>query len=765
MVIQKDTGAGALDSLLKTERLEFDGRGGFMQPSTGRKVMLHGINVAGSAKLPADPWQPSYTNPSKCGFYTEGDNVSFVGRPFPLNEAYEHLTRIKLCGYNTIRYLFTWEAIEHEGPGIYDEDYVEYVVELLKKIDEVGGLYVFLDPHQDVWSRYSGGSGAPLWTLYAAGLDPRNFDATGAAKLHCESSDPANYTRMVWSTNYNRLATETMFTMFFSGRMFLPQAIIDDQNIEDYLQDHFIEAVAFLVQSIKDNAPELFDTCFIGTETINEPNCGMYGFESIDDYPAAQTLKLDESPTPIQALSLGMGRRENLDVFKLSVFGPRKKGKLTIDPKGAKAWVADDSMDKHYGFHRSPSWKLGECVFAQHGIWDPITGKSLKPHYFQHDPANGQELTRDTFINRNFVKFWAKFKTRLRKVDKDMVIILEPPVLEVPPRLKDSNLIDARTAVSVHYYDGMTLVFCSWNRKMNINTLGVMRHRHSNPIFDIVLGEGNIRKSFRTQFREMKEECVQNMGKSVPILMTETGAPFNMDGKKAFIDGDYNSQESALDAIGFALDGNAFNHTMWCYNPENNHKWGDDWNLEDFSVFSKDDEPKAFSMKDSSGKYTEWLTYVSTASSSSSNSGTVTERKSEETLLVKSDRVAKSLIDGIRAEHAVIRPYPLLVNGEVTTATLDLAKGTYHLEIDTSKTIRGRGRSPTVVYIPDWFKDCKLRASIGTPTIKVGELLHVVEWQHPAHTGIITLDVESSAKSARHRSLLDRLLDWVCAIC
>jgi hypothetical protein len=72
---------------------------------------------------------------------------------------------------------------------------------------------VFIDPHQDVvstcfiiiltmqWSRFSGGSGAPLWTLYACGFDPANFTDTEAALTHNFFLDPTNYPKMVWSTS------------------------------------------------------------------------------------------------------------------------------------------------------------------------------------------------------------------------------------------------------------------------------------------------------------------------------------------------------------------------------------------------------------------------------------------------------------------------------------------------------------------------------------------------------------------------------------
>ena len=33
--------------------------------------------------------------------------------------------------------------MEHAGPGKYDREFVNYTIEVLKIIEEVGGLYVF----------------------------------------------------------------------------------------------------------------------------------------------------------------------------------------------------------------------------------------------------------------------------------------------------------------------------------------------------------------------------------------------------------------------------------------------------------------------------------------------------------------------------------------------------------------------------------------------------------------------------------------------
>ena len=65
--------------------------------------------------------------------------------------------------------------------------------------------------HQDVWSRYTGGSGAPSWTLEAVGFDLNALEEAGAAWLggvRGEGNDLA--TRGLWPTGYHKLAAATL---------------------------------------------------------------------------------------------------------------------------------------------------------------------------------------------------------------------------------------------------------------------------------------------------------------------------------------------------------------------------------------------------------------------------------------------------------------------------------------------------------------------------------------------------------------------------
>lgn len=114
----------------------------------GRQIVLRGINVAGDVKAPSQPDQPSHIAEN----FFDGDNVKFHGRPFPKEDADLHFSRLKRFGYNSIRYVFTWEAIEAAGPGIYDEEWIQHTIEILR-LAKGYGFHIYMDPHQDVVSQ------------------------------------------------------------------------------------------------------------------------------------------------------------------------------------------------------------------------------------------------------------------------------------------------------------------------------------------------------------------------------------------------------------------------------------------------------------------------------------------------------------------------------------------------------------------------------------------------------------------------------------
>ena len=300
-----------------------------------------------------------------------------------------------------------------------------------------------------------------MWTLYACGLNPRTFDVTEAALVQNIWPEPATYPKMIWSTNYTRLVCQVMFTVFFAGRDFAPKAIIDGENIQDYLQGHFISACEHLAKRLK-GAGGLENDVIIGWESLNEPNRGLVGWPDLSAVPSEQKLQKGTSPTAWQAILTGSGRACEIDTWEFGRLGPYKYGTALVDPEGQSAWLPADWDDSRYGWKRDPAWKLGKCIWAQHGVWDPAEDRLLKKDYFAKHPETGKPLNYEAFTNTYFMDFYRQYRKAIRGVHSDAILFCQPPVLEVPPFLKGTLDDDPKMVYAPHFYDGVTLMTKSW---------------------------------------------------------------------------------------------------------------------------------------------------------------------------------------------------------------------------------------------------------------------------------------------------------------
>ena len=107
------------------------------QPEQQQRVQFRGINL------------PAKTPLKSASIGTGKNTISFIDRPFPLIDAPSHFKRLSNYGFNLVRLTITWEAVMHDGPGIIDRVYLQYLSELVD-VACANGIYVLIDPHQDV---------------------------------------------------------------------------------------------------------------------------------------------------------------------------------------------------------------------------------------------------------------------------------------------------------------------------------------------------------------------------------------------------------------------------------------------------------------------------------------------------------------------------------------------------------------------------------------------------------------------------------------
>ncbi|QRW00935.1 Cellulase (glycosyl hydrolase family 5 protein) [Ceratobasidium sp. AG-Ba] len=750
---------------------------GHFVDAAGRVLLLRGVNLSGSTKAPLD--RPTQRD-SDVWDVAEAGGESFVGRPLNLDDgtADVHLARLRAWGFNCLRFVFTWEALEHEGPGKYDYEYIKYTIRVLRRCAAFG-FKVYMDPHQDVWSRFSGGSGAPYWTLLACGLNPRNFTATQAALVHFEQPDPAAYPAMIWGTNYSRFVSQTIFTLFFAGRDYAPRCIIDGVNIQDWLQRHFINACGVLADAIK-SAGDLYDVCIIGWDSINEPGEGFLGIHDLNVVPPHQSLKKGTCPTPAQGIRLASGIPQTVENWAFGALGPKRDGYVTIDPAGRTVWSSPgteedagdgsgDRINRRWGWRRAASWPLGKCIWALHGVWpgpDAAAHKGeipiLKPDYFASppfDPSRGV-----VFVADYWRPHWRDYIARIRQAQPEAIFFLQPPVFVQPPPLDDEDF-RGRGVYSAHYYDGLTLMTRHWNW-FNADALGLLRGKYSSVLGALRIGEAAIRKCLRDQLGMFKDDVRDILG-PYPTLIGEIGVPFDMDGKRSYgLDGnggkyigDYTNQTRALDCSLNGADGtNMINWTLWTYCPDNSHVWGDGWNLEDLSLWSADDADRdrgagqGFLVESSQAdllgrdRRDGSLSVIEDEESrnrSESTLGTLgmvpmtgmtlqaqpraqptmttTKRPTcsspEPDLRISADRLYDFMTVGARGVGALARPWPIASVGTPTNLDFEISKAKFELKIKVGPADRVWGGREPIKMETDDEEDEELGTEIYIPLV------------------------------------------------
>jgi len=177
-----------------------------LRDAEGRIVIYHGVNVCNHAKYAPDflPWQTR-----------------------------EDFMRLRGWGFNLVRYLVFWEAIEPE-PGVYDTAYLDATKERIQWLGEAG-IDVVVDLHQDLCGRHYGGSGFPEWM---------------------RDDDGIPFTpRQPWNLNYLEPAVLACLENFWESHP---------------MQDRYLNMAARLLEEV-DPLPNV-----VGLDLINEPFNGFH---------------------------------------------------------------------------------------------------------------------------------------------------------------------------------------------------------------------------------------------------------------------------------------------------------------------------------------------------------------------------------------------------------------------------------------------------------------------------------------------------------
>ncbi|KIM25743.1 glycoside hydrolase family 5 protein [Serendipita vermifera MAFF 305830] len=589
----------------------------------GRVCLPRGVNLSGSCKSPLNE------NPAE--FWSRKEMVTFVGRPFPLKDAHEHLARLRRWGLTFVRFLITWEAIEHRGPGQHDHAYLKYLKDVITLLPQYG-MIAMVSMHQDVWSRFSGGSGAPAWTLEAVGFNLENLEVTGAVWLD-GVRDKKLVERGVWPTGYQKLAAATMATCFWAGDTFAPKLIVDGQPIQQYLQEKFLKSWQLVAETVGGLE------AVVGFDMMNEPHRGYIDLPSLHGWDYNTDLHLSYIPSAFNSFTLGAGHPTPVAHYIRSFPMPTKLDKhVMFNEAKLSAWRPDGPTG-------------GKCLWEMHGVWGYDekykTSIVLREHYFNRHPLSGEKIDWYTDFYYPFLAKWSEIVKRASSLPK--LVFVEPIPNEFCPASWTKEKQIPQMVFSPHWYD-LDALFRKEFGNFTVNVQALSRGKF--PPSTFYWGHHSVRRNYGLQIKNIAEAAYRSLGER-PVFMGETGVPMDMNNAEAFRSGDFTWQSKMMDALCCALEQTLIGFTLWNYNPLNEDSTGDQWNGENFSWFSNARARKPGS--------------------------------------ASRDQIEPSLDDGGRILESVVRPYPAKVAGIPLKFDYDINRGEFRFEWAKPETSTNSG--------------------------------------------------------------------------
>ncbi|MCX6053880.1 MAG: hypothetical protein NTZ74_03000 [Chloroflexi bacterium] len=375
------------------------------------------------------------------------------------------------------------------------------------------------------------------------------------------------------------------------------------------MQSHYIESIKRVAQKLKDLP------CVIGFDTLNIPQRGYVEVQNLSR-PYGE-LEMGVCPTPWESMLLGAGFPQKVKQYERTIFGTRTRRHEMLNSEKKSAWL--------------PGY---DCVWRQHGVWDldpdgePVL---LKSDYFSK--VDGREIN---FVQDYLLPFMKKMVGAIRTSRPDYTAFLESEVNLFPPLWPQAG--QENIVFAPHWYDGALLFLKKYSPFIGYDVIT------KKPVF----GTGKVNRSFTQQLRMIKKLAKERLG-NVPVLIGEIGIPFDMQEKKAYLNGDFTNQVHAMERTMRALENNFLNFTLWNYTADNTNSRGDQWNDEDLSIFSRDQQ---------------------------------------------TDRA--EIHSGGRAEKGFVRPYPLFTSGEPDHLQFESKTGSFHFSFSGN----AQTTVPTEIFCP-----------------------------------------------------------------
>jgi uncharacterized membrane protein HdeD (DUF308 family) len=226
--------------------------GSWFNDDQGRYLLFRGVNFASRTKMaPYLPIAPLETK-----------KLSQLNLKEEIKSVEPELDRLKELGFNIVRLLISWKAIEPQPNSNLDEllpEGKQYLTLVKEIIDELHArnLYVFLDFHQDIAHELYGGDGFPDWAL--------------ATDREHKLPDPSDLRDKKWMIKYvtNKSVKNTLASFWRNDLTH-----IDGENkLEHFpVRTHLEKTIGQTAKFFRSLNNGAGHPAILGIEPFNEPN-------------------------------------------------------------------------------------------------------------------------------------------------------------------------------------------------------------------------------------------------------------------------------------------------------------------------------------------------------------------------------------------------------------------------------------------------------------------------------------------------------------
>ena len=566
----------------------------------GRYLTVHGVNLGGSTKTPFTA--PYDAEPEQV--YFNDLEFSYVGRPFPLDEADHWFEVINSLGFNAVRFILNWEAIEPEAKGEYNTEYLDYVDEMVAAAER-NGIYVLMDMHQDMFSRhvFTRMNERPYETLADAGIDDADVVAASVMTM------VPPFTDTMRGDGAPRWAVQAA----------LPHKQMDSPHWGDphIMGQLDLELVLALVEVIQ---------LLTGAEDgeIEVPGWASYVLQNLP----AESYGMDETTNMLPWSMWGINNGTSVDqemcwaafLAGADVFPTREIGGQNVQDylqeAYADAWrqvamraaahenvIGYDLMNEPNGIYLALTLA---AVVGQTGMMDGVEqmlmdllGEELGPTFYtvfaglnlippDNEPEtmaawglDDADLLAVAGLNighdANYLEpFYSRIGQAIQDEDPGAVIWIESSSgLEV---VTGGGVGGGVMEVNMVHPAGIDqLVYAPHWYPDIYPMVGLVREPREFDVEEIRYRE------YGDKIADVASRAAYSLG-NVPVVFGEFGTYYNYNGIEASVADDYAVSAHILDNYYEAFEETTLSRMQWVFTTDNSYEEGDWWNGEDFSV-------------------------------------------------------------------------------------------------------------------------------------------------------------------------------------